>query len=138
MLTQFRCIVMVAFTLLGAFKSLEETVHAEERSNTTTNNYVLMLDGSSPSPVPIPILMKYIKNMLPIVEYANFLKKPTKSGFKHQKDSRDDKEGNKVFCLVCQDCIEGSYMNIVAAKECVKTVEDETEKKKDAGRSTRL
>ncbi|PSS11267.1 RING-H2 finger protein [Actinidia chinensis var. chinensis] len=115
MLTQLRCIVMVAFTRLGVFKSAEEAAYAGERSTTTTttnnnNNYVLMSDGSSPFPVPVPvpILTTTIKNMLPIVQYANFLEKPAKSGFMHPHDSSADKEG-KVCCSVCWDCIEGNH-----------------------------
>lgn len=75
--------VMTTFTRLGLFKSAEEAIYSGELHVSTTSNedgnYVPMLDGSSPSlvpvpvPVPIPIVTEFIKKRLPVVLFSNFL-----------------------------------------------------------------
>ncbi|KAG5563596.1 hypothetical protein RHGRI_006144 [Rhododendron griersonianum] len=144
--------VMTTFTRLGLFKSAEEAIYSGELHVSTTSNedsnYVPMLDGSSPSlvpvPVPIPIVTEFIKKSLPVVLFSNFLQGADESTGRilHQQDyyyyyyyygfDVDHGENGKLKCSVCWDCIEGSHQIRVLSncshvfhKECLDRWVDE-------------
>ncbi|XP_042005674.1 probable E3 ubiquitin-protein ligase XERICO [Salvia splendens] len=61
-------------------------------SGSTTSNYILVLDSSSPSLVPIPVhvVTAAIKNRVPVIEYEEFVR-----------------GGGEKGCSICLECIDG-------------------------------
>ncbi|XP_059664129.1 brassinosteroid-responsive RING protein 1-like [Cornus florida] len=90
----------MALTHLGLYNPPEHEDYTWENPT----NYVLILDGSSPSLVPIPvhIVTASIKKRLQVVPYAHFMEKIL--GL-HKEEGEEE---NKV-CAVCLDCIESSH-----------------------------
>lgn len=89
-----------ALSRLGLYKPPPEE---EPDSTGNSNNYILILDSSSPSLVPIPVqvVTAAIKNRVPIVQYQDFI-------HRHKQEEEQEQEqlrGQKV-CSICLECIE--------------------------------
>ncbi|KAK3010963.1 hypothetical protein RJ639_010843 [Escallonia herrerae] len=84
-----------ALTHLGLFKPAPEEDYSREYSN----DYVLILDGSSPSlvPVPVHVITAAIKKKLPVVLYGEF------------GGRLGAQEVGERACPVCLDCIEDTH-----------------------------
>ncbi|XP_047965883.1 brassinosteroid-responsive RING protein 1-like [Salvia hispanica] len=82
-----RHLLIAALTHLGLYK--RPPAEESPESGSSTNNYILLLDSSSPSLVPIPVhvVTAAIKKLVPVIEY-------------------EDKLGEKG-CSICLECIEG-------------------------------
>ncbi|KAL2524852.1 RING-H2 finger protein ATL16 [Abeliophyllum distichum] len=70
-LSQLRFLVIGALTRLGLYKPAPE----EERGSDNSNNYILILDGISPSlvPVPVHVVTAAIKKRVSVVKLEDFL-----------------------------------------------------------------
>ncbi|KAA8525070.1 hypothetical protein F0562_007066 [Nyssa sinensis] len=90
-----KLMVMMALTHLGLLTTPEEAFSSE---NSTI--YVVMLDGSSPSLVPIPVhvVTAAIKKKLPVLQYGDYL-----------LEKRIQNEEEEKACSVCLDSIESSH-----------------------------
>ena len=79
-----------ALTHLGLFKPPPEVDDSNNNNNSRENNYILILDGFSPSLIPIPVhvVTASIKLRIPVLTYS------------HLTQSDDDN-----VCTVCLDCI---------------------------------
>ncbi|RVW85769.1 hypothetical protein CK203_033406 [Vitis vinifera] len=116
LLGYFKVIVMVALAHLGLFHPPEQAYSEEHPAST----YVVVMDGQTPSLVPVPVVMAWIKKRVPVVEYGSFL---GKLGMHEDEDA---------VCSVCLDCIKRSHQirelsNCchVFHKECLDTWVDE-------------
>lgn len=116
LLGYFKVIVMVALAHLGLFHPPEQAYSEEHPAST----YVVVMDGQTPSLVPVPVVMAWIKKRVPVVEYGSFLER---LGMHEDEDA---------VCSVCLDCIKRSHQirelsNCchVFHKECLDTWVDE-------------
>lgn len=68
--SELKWMIIGALTHLGLYKPPPE----EDDSNDNSNNYIFILDGTSPSLVPIPIhvVTAAIKNKVPVLQYQDF------------------------------------------------------------------
>lgn len=119
-LSQVRFLIIGALTRLGLYKPPPEEVTATDNSN----NYILILDGLSPSlvPVPVHVVTAAIKKRVPIVKYRDFLER---------LDQDEDGNGEKV-CTICLESVELRHeirelcnCNHVFHRECLDTWIDE-------------
>ncbi|KAL8538052.1 hypothetical protein ACS0TY_000130 [Phlomoides rotata] len=87
-----------ALSYLGLYKPPPEE---NPDSTTNSNNYILILDGSSPSLVPIPVqvVTAAIKNRVPVLRYRDSIL--------HRKHE-DESEQLKV-CTICLEFIDGDH-----------------------------
>lgn len=99
-----------ALTRLGIYKPSPEE---DDDSSDTSNNYIFLLDGTSPSLVPIPIqvVMAAIKTKVPVVEYQYFLLKRFSDQQQQQvgiEEEDDDDDGGGVgnLCTICFESLE--------------------------------
>ncbi|KAK4423178.1 Brassinosteroid-responsive RING protein 1 [Sesamum alatum] len=94
-LTHARFLFIGALTHLGLFKP-----PPEENPN-SRDNYILILDPSSPSLVPIPIHVATaaIKNRVPIVRYRDLLLR---------REREEKGPCGQSVCSICLECVEGS------------------------------
>ncbi|KAI3469064.1 hypothetical protein Pfo_025727 [Paulownia fortunei] len=100
--THARFLFVGALTHLGLYKPPPEE---EPNSRDNSNNYILILDGSSPSLVPIPVhvVTAAIKNRVPLVQYQDFI-------LRHQQQQDKEKESAELkVCSICLECIEWSH-----------------------------
>ncbi|KAL1556429.1 putative E3 ubiquitin-protein ligase XERICO [Salvia divinorum] len=83
---------IAALTRLGLYKN--SPAEESPESGAGTNNYILILDSSSPSLVPIPVnvVTAAIKNRVPVIEYEEFVRRGG---------------GGEKGCSICLECIEG-------------------------------
>ncbi|KAJ9703917.1 hypothetical protein PVL29_005268 [Vitis rotundifolia] len=116
LLGYFKVIIMVALAHLGLFHPPEQAYSEEHPAST----YVVVMDGQTPSLVPVPVVMAWIKKRVPVVEYGSFLER---LGMHEDEDA---------VCSVCLDCIKRSHeirelSNCchVFHKECLDTWVDE-------------
>ncbi|KAG6399145.1 hypothetical protein SASPL_140620 [Salvia splendens] len=84
-------ILIAALTHLGLYKRSPEEESPE--SGSSTNNYILILDSSSPSLVPIRVhvVTAAIKKLVPVIEYEELV----------------GRGGGEKGCSICLECIEG-------------------------------
>ncbi|XP_059444901.1 uncharacterized protein LOC132176652 [Corylus avellana] len=75
LLDSLKFVVMVAFARLGLLNSPEQVSDTEEDHSTDSTSYVLVMDGLSPSLIPLQSLMALIKKRLSVMEYSNLLQK---------------------------------------------------------------
>ncbi|KAK6140800.1 hypothetical protein DH2020_025461 [Rehmannia glutinosa] len=96
--THARFIFIGALTHLGLYKP-----PPEEEPN-SRDNYILILDGSCPSLVPIPVhvVTAAIKNRVPIVQFKDFIQKQQ---IQEEKESVDELK----VCSICLECIETTH-----------------------------
>ncbi|KAH6790653.1 hypothetical protein C2S51_005659 [Perilla frutescens var. frutescens] len=94
-----RYLFIGALTRLGLYKPPPEE---SPESGANPNNYILILDSSSPSLVPIPVkvVTAAIKNRVPVVEYQEFLRR---------REEEDLDGGDEKACSICLECIEGGH-----------------------------
>lgn len=86
-------LIISTLTNLGIFKSPPDP---DDYTSSANNNYILILDGSSPSLLPVPVhaVTAAIKNKVPIVSYSEYV---------HRYGGDDT-----VVCSVCLECIESN------------------------------
>ncbi|XP_059455144.1 E3 ubiquitin-protein ligase RHA2B-like [Corylus avellana] len=101
LLDSLKFVVMVALARLGLLNSPEQVADAEEDHSTDStirqNNYVLVMDGLSPSLIPLQSLMGLIKKTLSVMEYSNLLER---------YGAHDDEDHVDRLCSVCLNCVE--------------------------------
>lgn len=87
-----------ALSYLGLYKPPPEET---PDSTANSNNYILILDGSSPSLVPIPVqvVTAAIKNRVPVLRFRDFI-----LHHKHGEESEQLK-----VCTICLECIDGNH-----------------------------
>ncbi|KAL7160585.1 hypothetical protein ABFS83_01G106300 [Erythranthe nasuta] len=87
-----RFIFIGALTHLGLFKPAPEE---DSNSTNNSNNYILILDASSPSLVPIPVhvVTAAIKLRLPILPY-------------HPQSESESESAVQKVCTICLECVE--------------------------------
>jgi RING-H2 zinc finger protein RHA1 len=91
--------VMAALARLGLLDSPEQA-DTEDHSSTDSTSYVLVMDGLSPSLIPLHSLMALIKKRLSVMEYGNLLER---------YGAHDNHEDVGMVCSVCLDCVERSH-----------------------------
>ncbi|PIM99631.1 hypothetical protein CDL12_27874 [Handroanthus impetiginosus] len=96
--TNARFFFIGALTHLGLYKPPPEE---ESNSRDNSNNYILILDGSSPSlvPVPVQVVTTAIKNRVPIIQYHDFL-------LRHKEEEGEEGLCGEKVCSICLECIE--------------------------------
>ncbi|CAK9170714.1 unnamed protein product [Ilex paraguariensis] len=118
LVNHLKFMVIGALTHLGLYKPPPE----EENSRDNWNNYILILDGPSPSLVPIPVhvVTEAIRKRVPVVHYGDFLER------------FGAKEAGGKVCTICLDWIEKrheirelSNCSHVFHRECLDTWVDE-------------
>ncbi|KAJ0802559.1 putative transcription factor C2H2 family [Helianthus annuus] len=84
-------LVSLMFAALGLFKSPPDP----DDISSSAANYILILDGASPSllPVPVHVITAAIKNKVPVVPYDDFV---------GRYGGPDE-----PVCTVCFECIDG-------------------------------
>ncbi|KAL8064687.1 hypothetical protein ABFX02_01G107300 [Erythranthe guttata] len=94
-ISHIRFIFIGALTQLGLFKPAPEE---DSNSTNNSNNYILILDASSPSLVPIPVhvVTAAIKSRLPILPYL-----PESESIVESEES-----GVQKVCTICLECVE--------------------------------
>ncbi|XP_030473748.2 uncharacterized RING finger protein P4H10.07-like [Syzygium oleosum] len=105
-LCQLKIMLITALAQLGLLKSHGqegEEEEEEEASELTIPNPVLIMDGSSPWLLPVPVqkLTAMVKTRVPVVQYARFLER--QHGLGHGVGEGESKNG---WCAVCLSCIE--------------------------------
>ncbi|KAL7595017.1 hypothetical protein Lser_V15G30204 [Lactuca serriola] len=87
-------LLLAALTHVGLFKSPPDP----DDYTFSSSNYVLILDGSSPSllPVPVHVVTASIKAKVPIIPYSDF-------AYSHG-------ESETAACSVCLDCIDSTHL----------------------------
>lgn len=100
LLDSLKFVVMVAFARLGLLNSPEQVSDTEEDHSTDSTSYVLVMDGLSPSLIPLQSLMALIKKRLSVMEYSNLLQK---------YGAHDDEDHVDMVCSVCLNCVERSH-----------------------------
>ncbi|XP_011070406.1 RING-H2 finger protein ATL16 [Sesamum indicum] len=101
-LAHARFLFIGLLTHLGLFKPPPEE---NPNSRHNSNNYILILDPSSPSLVPIPVhvVTAAIKNRVPIVRYRDFLLR------REGEEEREEKGScGQTTCSICLECVQGS------------------------------
>ena len=86
---------MSALTRLGLLNPPEQADQTEDLAS----DYVLVMDGLSPSLIPVHKLMMLIKKRVPVIECSNFLER---YGVVHDEDV-------DMECSVCLNCVERSH-----------------------------
>lgn len=94
-----RYLFIGALTRLGLYKPPPEE---SPESGANPSNYILLLDSSSPSLVPIPVhvVTAAIKNRVPVVEYQEFVRR-------RGEEEEDLDGGGEKVCSICLECIGG-------------------------------
>uniref|UniRef100_A0A5B7BME5 Putative Brassinosteroid-responsive RING-H2 n=1 Tax=Davidia involucrata TaxID=16924 RepID=A0A5B7BME5_DAVIN len=108
MVNHLKCMFMMALTHLGVLKSNPAAAEEEEEEAFSWgNSVIMMLDGSSPSLVPIPVhaVTAAIKKRLPVLQYGDFKEK--RFGIVQQQQQQMEEEDKA--CAVCLDSIESRH-----------------------------
>ncbi|KZV37283.1 hypothetical protein F511_14687 [Dorcoceras hygrometricum] len=94
-LTHLRFLFTIALTRLGIYKPPPE--QQQEDPNSRENNYIFILDGSSPSLVPIPVhtVTAAIKKKVPIIQYRDCAQRLGEMG----------SDSDQMVCTVCLECV---------------------------------
>ncbi|KAL0394921.1 UNVERIFIED_CONTAM: Brassinosteroid-responsive RING protein 1 [Sesamum latifolium] len=94
--THARFLFIGALAQLGLYKPPPEE---EPNSRDNSENYILILDGSSPSLVPIPVhvVTAAIKKRVPIVQFQDFIRR---------QGGEEEDLSELIVCSVCLECIE--------------------------------
>ncbi|KAE8055023.1 hypothetical protein FH972_011893 [Carpinus fangiana] len=101
LLDSSKFVVMVALARLGILNSREQAADTEEdQYSTDSTSYVLVMDGLSPSLIPLQSLMALIKKRLSVMEYSNLLER---------YGAHDDGDDVDMVCSVCLNCVERSH-----------------------------
>ena len=95
LLDHLKFMVMSALTRLGLLNPPEQADQTEDLAS----DYVLVMDGLSPSLIPVHKLMMLIKKRVPVIECSNFLER---YGVVHDEDV-------DMECSVCLNCVERSH-----------------------------
>ncbi|KAK4421411.1 Brassinosteroid-responsive RING protein 1 [Sesamum alatum] len=121
-LTQ-RFLFIGALAHLGLYKPPPEE---EPNSRDNSENYILIVDGSSPSLVPIPVnvVTAAIKNRVPVVHYHDFVRR--------RQGGEEEELSELSLCSICLECIEWNHeirelcnCSHVFHRECLDTWLDE-------------
>ncbi|KAI3756296.1 hypothetical protein L1987_56116 [Smallanthus sonchifolius] len=86
-------LLLAALSHVGLFKSPADP----DDHPSSSGNYILLLDSSSPSllPIPVHVITAAIKNKVPIVTYTDFVHRHGGAG--------------TAVCTVCLDCIDDRH-----------------------------
>uniref|UniRef100_A0A7N2KUM1 RING-type domain-containing protein n=1 Tax=Quercus lobata TaxID=97700 RepID=A0A7N2KUM1_QUELO len=95
LLDQLKFMVMLALTRLGMLNLPEQA----ESEDPASGLVLVIMDGLSPSLIPVQSLMVLIKKRVPVIEYSNFLER---YGVMHDEDV-------DMECSVCLNCVERSH-----------------------------
>ena len=95
LLDQLKFMVMLALTRLGMLNPPEQA----ESEDPASGLVLVIMDGLSPSLIPVQSLMVLIKKRVPVIEYSNFLER---YGVMHDEDV-------DMECSVCLNCVERSH-----------------------------
>ena len=95
LLDQLKFMVMLALTRLGMLNPPEQA----ESEDPASGLVLVIMDGLSPSPIPVQSPMVLIKKRVPVIEYSNFLER---YGVMHDEDV-------DMECSVCLNCVERSH-----------------------------
>ncbi|KAK7836516.1 e3 ubiquitin-protein ligase rha1b [Quercus suber] len=95
LLDQLKFMVMLALTRLGMLNPTEQA----ESEDPASGLVLVIMDGLSPSLIPVQSLMVLIKKRVPVIEYSNFLER---YGVMHDEDV-------DMECSVCLNCVERSH-----------------------------
>lgn len=114
--SQLKWMTIGALTRLGIYKPSPEE---RDDSSDTSNNYIFLFDGISPSLVPIPIqvVTAAIKSRVPVIQYRCLLLKRLSDqprrrqqqqlGIEEEvEDDVYEGEGDGVFGNLCTICLE--------------------------------
>ncbi len=102
LLDHLKLMVMVALTTLGLLNPPEESQTYEDQYSSTADS-VLVMDGLSPSLIPVHRLMELIKKRVPVIEYSTFLERYGGVVVVHDDEDVD------MECSVCLNCVERSH-----------------------------
>ncbi|KAK9059377.1 hypothetical protein SSX86_021997 [Deinandra increscens subsp. villosa] len=90
-------ILSLLISALSHLRLLKSPPHPHDptSSSSAAANYILILDGPSPSllPVPLHVITASIKTKLPVIPYSDFARRY--GGARH------------AVCTVCLDCVDG-------------------------------
>ncbi|KAF7837059.1 E3 ubiquitin-protein ligase RHA1B-like [Senna tora] len=114
LLHQIKSIMMIALHHLGPSPSQQAPPLASDTSTSTNSRHVLILDGLSPTLVPLHVVISLIKQRLPIIEYNKFLERSMGDDEGLDKEHKEEEEEEEeeeeqVVCAVCLDMIEGRH-----------------------------
>ncbi|KAL2237881.1 RING-H2 finger protein ATL80-like [Sesamum indicum] len=95
--THARFLFIGTLAQLGLYKPPPEE---EPNSRDNSENYILILDGSSPSLVPIPVnvVTAAIKKRVPRVQFQDFIRR--------RQGGEEEELSELIVCSICLECIE--------------------------------
>ncbi|XP_051114623.1 brassinosteroid-responsive RING protein 1-like [Andrographis paniculata] len=100
--TRARFLLIGVLTHLGLYKPPPEE---DPNSGDNSNDYILILDGSSPSLVPIPVrvVTAAIKSRVPVVQYRDL------ALLRGREECEEEELCGLKICSICLECIEWEH-----------------------------